>query len=139
MACCNRSFSWECVYPDPCPCCTGCTACVCQYCSDPAHCSSNSSICGSGACGICNSSSWQYAWKTSPCPSSPCPGCQSCNNILYFTKPGVCQVYDTAHRCDTQNQGSATLADLTKALFTQFATLSSGVVNLDVTDNLGCC
>lgn len=142
MACCEANVDWECVYPNPCPCGPTYTPCVCQYCSDPNNCSLNSSICGKGACGTCDSSSWQFAWKTSPCPSSPCPGCVSCGGIIYFGKTGTgCQVLITAHRCDTENQGSPYLTDLTKAAFMQLAQLSAGHTTAVVTDNGGgpCC
>jgi hypothetical protein len=65
-----------------------------------------------------------------------CPGC---NGIIYFNRDN-CVVYKTAHREDTHNPNAPTVADLTKALFMEFAPLSQGVISgMRLTNDLGCC
>lgn len=128
MACCKGSATWFCCYPDPC----GCDACCCQGndCSKPCG---SSSYCGVGACCICNSGQWGFAWKYAGyCGMSP-----SCGSYLNFTKD--CSGYYLAKRVDTGPSSSA-MVDLTKALFLRFAPLSQGVItNMRVSTDGTCC
>jgi hypothetical protein len=97
MTCCSGNLTWECCYPDTC----GCDGCCCQGSNCSASCGS-SFYCGVGACCTCNSSSWGYAWKVSPCVCDLCP---SCGTALCFSNSGF-DVYQATRR-DTHNQYAA--------------------------------
>lgn len=140
MTCCVNSVSWECCYPDPCDCCSGCISCACcnsNNCSNPCN---SSSTCGQGGCCTCDSNSWGYAWKQScsMCPSSICP---NCGDLLFFKPTGDCGTWWAGQRFDTHNEGASTPCDLTKALFTQFAPLNQGIIsNMRISnDSSDCC
>lgn len=122
MAYYTGAAGWFCCYPDAC----GCDACCCRGSNCQAGCTSNK--CGRGACCACNSSSWGYAWK------NHCSGC--CNANLYpdipcgatagLSKDGGVTIY-RAPRVDT-GPGTCRMIDLTKAMFSQFAPLSQGII-----------
>ena len=129
MTCCNGSATWECVYPDPCSC--GCPCCQGSNCS--AQCNSTN-ICGVGGCCTCSSGSWMFAWKINP------PACNwtiNCGGHVWFSND--CNNWYGADRCDTHQQSASSIADLTKALFLQFAPLSQGVISNMRVSNTGCC
>ena len=113
--------SWQCCYPDACPC-----DCCCQGgdCSAPC----TGTICGVGACCTCNSGNWSYAWKTN------CPWCCNaglypalgCGVQLFIGKPDG-SAWFQAPRVDT-GPSACPMIDLSKPLFLQFAPLSQGIV-----------
>ncbi len=136
MTCCNRSVSWECVYPDLCG-CDNYPDCICCQGSDCQAACGSSAYCGVGGCCSCNSSNWAFAWKS--CGSSACGWCIGCNVYEYFSSDCTSGWF-MAYRCDTHGAGYSTMADLTKALFLQFAPLSQGIINgMRISDNLSCC
>jgi hypothetical protein len=105
MATYTGKASWFCCYPDPC----GCDGCCCQ---------------GSNCSTRC---SYGFAWKT---------GCSWCCNYSLY-KSVACGasgtfVYGgksrTGKRVDT-GPSTCVMVDFTKALFTQFASLSTGIIS----------
>lgn len=135
MACCVRSVSWECCYPDPCDCCAWCVPCACCNSTNCSAGCASSTICGQGACcPLCDSNDWGYAWKVQSCPCGFCPACGS--NLGFNVTTGSCGTWYMGRRFDTHNENAATVADLTKALFTQFAPLGQGIIdNMRITDD----
>lgn len=128
MACIKGTVSYFCCYPDQC----GCDTCCCQGSNCSNKCGS-SSYCGVGACCICRSNGYGYAWNCGT--GGMCP---SCNGIMYFSKD--CSVYDTGNRFETGPGIAGRIADLTKAMFMDFAPLSQGLIyNMVATNNVGCC
>ncbi len=132
MACCNSTVTWECCNPDVCT----CDGCCCQNTNCQQPCSDLNPTCGFGACCTCNTNSWGFAWKT----SCPCSICVSCGGFLYFNQTAnPCNLLWLAARVDTHNPAAASIADFTKAFFTQFAPLSQGVINMRVSNDATCC
>jgi hypothetical protein len=76
-----------------------------------------------------------FAWKS----SCPCGMCASCGAYWYFTHD--CSTYYGAGKFDVGPCSSCVLMDFTKALFTQFAPLSQGIItNMRATSTgLPCC
>lgn len=112
MACCKGQATWFCTYPD--------------------------SGCGHGACGTCNSSSWQFAWP-SPLGCAPCGTSLGCGTTRDFTNN--CSVWNSGARCDTGPACSTGhMVDFTKSLFMEFAPLSQGVIsNMRAASAAVCC
>lgn len=133
MACCKGSASWFCCYPDSC----GCDGCCCQGGNCSGGCSS-SSTCGQGACCTCDSNQWGFAWWNGG--AYTCGITKNCNDYMHFTKD--CYLVYIGWRRDTgPAQGLGRMVDFTKALFTQFAPLSQGIItNMKaLTGSSSCC
>lgn len=134
MACCVRTVTWECCYPDPCDCCDICIPCACCNSNNCSAGCASSTICGQGACCTCNSNSWGYAWKVESCPCGFCPACGS--NLGFNVTTGQCGTWFMGQRFDTHNEAAESVADLTKSLFMEFAPLSQGkITNMRITND----
>ncbi len=121
MACCTGKATWFCCYPDPCGCDGGC----CQGNNCSAGCSSSSYM-GVGACCTCNSNQWGFAWNNGG--ALTCGITKNCGDYMHFSND--CYLFYIGYRRDTgPAAGLGIMVDFTKALFTQFAPLSQGVIN----------
>lgn len=120
--------SYFCVDPDTCSCNN---TCCCQGSNCSSSCTS-STACGVGSCCTCRSNYHQYAWKNPGCPSC-CNAGQynslACGESSQFSKDNVNFVAGV--KCDV-GPSACHMVDLTKSLFTYFAPLSQGTVNLYV-------
>jgi hypothetical protein len=114
--------SWFCCYPDPC----GCDGCCCQGSNCSTACG-NSSYCGVGGCCTCRSGSYGFAWKTgcSWCCNYSAYKAVYCGNSGTFSYGGRSR---TGTRVDT-GPSTCVMVDFTKALFSQFASLSTGIIS----------
>lgn len=140
MATCKKgTMSWFCLYPDRCKHggCKGCSSLCCDG-GTCAHgcCYSASAVVTHGGCcwNTASASGWFYAWKSNSAYGIHLP----CQAFADFTSK--CSIYFGAYRADTGPAPASRIADMTQALFKEFASLGKGLIHsMRITTNAGCC
>lgn len=145
--CCGTAtVSWFSCYPSPC----GSDGCCCNWIHCSEGCSSHT-VCGQGACCTCNNENWGFAYAGPGggdcCGGSGNLGCVcshpavSCGQELIITAGSKrCNTYYGAKRVDSGPAcGLGRAADLTTALFMNFAPLSQGLISNSVIATTSTC